>query len=216
MTENVPLSEVWRNAVDANIRYYTTLGQLTARILNVLFTTVTELRPDLQMGSSSPQPPAVPKSPPALTSQGAPSSALVLEGRAGGIALGVFLVENGLPHKVSTSVVASAFADPEGRLVRPALRFEPDRIFLEPGEQVIVRVTTVIDESLRPEMRYQGEISVPGMPGTRIPIVLRRQAGTALVTGPQAKATGPVSAPLVRRKRRSRQRVLSPRRKQKL
>jgi hypothetical protein len=213
MTEHVPLSEVWRNAVDANIRYYSTLGQLTARILNVLFTSVTELRPDLQMGSGPGQQFEVPKSPPAPSAHLAPPSAMVLEGRAGGNAMGVFLVENGLPHRVSTSVIASAFVDPEGRLVHPAMRFEPERIALEPGEQVIVRVTTVIDESLLPEMRYLGEISVPGMPGTRIPIVLRRQPGSPLVPSSRAKPSGTISTPPVKRKRRSQQRVSPPRRK---
>jgi hypothetical protein len=32
----------------------------------------------------------------------------------------------------------------------------------------------LIGESLRPNVNYRGEVSVPDLPGTRLPVVLRR------------------------------------------
>jgi hypothetical protein len=100
---------------------------------------------------------------------------MALESEAGGVALGVFLVENHLGRDVTARVSATGFTSPDGREIAPVLLFDPEVIALKPGEQVLVRVTTAVDDSLEPDVRYQGEFSVPELTGTRIPVVLRRR-----------------------------------------
>jgi hypothetical protein len=95
---------------------------------------------------------------------------------AGCTAVGVFLVENHLDHEVSARPVASVFVDSAGRQVRPEVKFDPEVVTLRGGEQLLVRVMAVIDETLEPDVRYQGEVTIPELTGTRISIVLRRPA----------------------------------------
>jgi len=39
-----------------------------------------------------------------------------------------------------------------------------------------MRVSAVITDELEPGVRYQGELTIPALRGTRIPIVLRRRS----------------------------------------
>src|SRR5262249_121912 len=84
---------------------------------------------------------------------------------------------NNLGHEVSARVKASAFSDADGRSVQPSFTFDPDLIVLAPAEQLLVRVMLLIDDSLEPEVRYRGEFTIPELPPTHIPIVLRRRPG---------------------------------------
>ena len=101
---------------------------------------------------------------------------MVLEAEGGGTAIGVFLVENLLDEKVSAPVSASAFAAPDGREVAVPLAFEPEVVILEPGEQILVRVTAQLADDLEADVSYRAELAVPGVIGTKVPIVARRRA----------------------------------------
>jgi hypothetical protein len=88
----------------------------------------------------------------------------------------VFLVENLLTEKVSAPVSASAVAAPDGREVAVPLAFDPEVVVLEPGEQILVRVAARVDDGLEADVSYRAEVAVPGVIGTRVPIVVRRRA----------------------------------------
>ena len=193
MSERLQLMDVWRRALDVNIRYYTAMGQLAVDLVKTLVSTITDLQSETPPGEQSPgaaaPPPKPPSSSPASDAT-ASTSTIVLEAEAGRAALGAFLVENRLARKVSAFVVASAFTDPQGIEVHPLIQFEPSLINLEPGEQVLVRILAQIDESLQTEVRYRGEASVPGLGGMSVPLVLRRREATApAATVPVKQAT---------------------------
>jgi len=100
-------------------------------------------------------------------------------GRRRGQAVGAFLVENRLLQRVSTPVVASTFVGPAGEEVRPHLSLDPEIVTLEPGEQVLVRVIGLIDDQLEPGVTYRGSVSVPGLGGSNVRLVLRRRVAPA-------------------------------------
>lgn len=190
------LGKVWRQSLELNIRYYSAVSRLTADYYKDLIATLADLR--VSPSQPRPQPhaspvgvsratsaqptapvPASPQVPPATAAPSPQAGVMALEGEAGGQALGVFLVANNLRHEVSARVVASTFVDANGRTVQPAFIFDPEVIMLAPGEQLLVRVMTLIDDSLEPEVRYRGEFTVPELSSTRIPIVLHRRPNQA-------------------------------------
>jgi len=181
---------VWRQSLELNLRYYSAVGRLTADYVKDLIAVLADVRslssppqpqPQAQpipVNYSSAQPTAV--APPSPQASAAPTQqvgVMVLEGEAGGQALGVFLVVNNLGHEVSARVATSAFVDANGRTVQPTFIFDPEVIVLAPAEQLLVRVMMLIDDSLEPEVRYRGEFTIPELSDTRIPIVLRRRPG---------------------------------------
>jgi hypothetical protein len=121
------------------------------------------------------RPPARPAASPGADA-GAP--ALVLEAEAGESASGAFIVENLLREGMSSPVVASAFASPDGRELRPRLAFEPEVVVLDAGEQVLVRVVATIDDALETGVDYRGEVTVPGLVSRGLSIVVRRLASS--------------------------------------
>jgi hypothetical protein len=171
MAEGAGLEQVWRRALEANARYYEALGQVTTDYLKALVGVLGDVRLPASLGGR-------PAAAPATAQPAAPApSAMVLEGVAGETAVGAFMVQNRLDQRVAAPVVTSAFLDPSGAEVRPALVFEPDVISLDPGEQMLVRVTTVIDDRLEPGTGYRGEVTIPGLSGDRVALVLRRREG---------------------------------------
>lgn len=183
------LRQVWRRSLDLNIRYYSAVGQLTASYLQDLVAMLADLQTapsrfkqqsqtqrapttSLHPSNSAPAPHTEPRAGVATTQE---MGTLVLEGELGSQALGVFLVANNMENEVSASVTASAFVDVNGRTIEPVFHFDPETIVLAPGEQLLVRVMALIDESLEPEVRYRGEFTVLELSNSRIPIVLRRQ-----------------------------------------
>ena len=160
--------DIWRRALDANLRFYGALGQLTANYFKDLFSSVlggAQTSQAARPAAAAPEPPKPQKR----------TAVMVLEEAAGKTAVGVFLVENNLGREVAERPVSSAFVDSAGRKVQPALRFDPEVVTLAPGEQLLVRVMAAIDDTLEPEVRYQGELTIPGLTSTAIPIVLRRR-----------------------------------------
>jgi hypothetical protein len=174
MAEQPGLEQIWRRALEANARYYEALGQVTTEYLKALVGVLGDVKLPASLAGRAAAP-----VPPAATPPAPAPSAMVLEAPAGQPAVGAFMVQNRLGQRVAAPVVTSAFLDPSGVEVRPALAFEPDVVSLESGEQVLVRVTATIDERLEPGVGYRGEVTVPGLSGDRIALVLRRRDETS-------------------------------------
>jgi hypothetical protein len=161
----VEVGQLWRRTLDAYVDYYRAVGRLTSAYVRAVAGTAGELR-SRTGAPPAPSPPAAPRTPPTMA----------LEAESGATAVGMFVVENGGPSTVSGTLEVASLSDPDGKQVKPTIAFEPDRVTLEPGEQAVVQATVTIDRSLRPGVDYRGEVHVPGPPGTRIPIVVRRLA----------------------------------------
>ncbi len=168
------LAGVWRDGTEAGLRYWGRLGRLAFESVAALVPLVAELRPD--------------DSGQAVLPDDSGARTILVEAEAGQTAVGLFLVENTTPEQLSVQVSVSTFLGPDGREVDPAVAFRPDMIVLESGDQLAVQVAVMIDETLDADVRYRGEISVPGLSNTRIPVVVRRRVtATTLPTG-RAKA----------------------------
>jgi hypothetical protein len=164
MSEPSSLSKVLSRVLDANLHYTALATRLATTALDSAFSVASK---------------AGPRDEPQTEISGQPGpAAILLEGEAGSTAVGFFVVENSLPHEISTPVEVSPLVDPDGLQIQSALRFDPGRISLGAGEQVVARVSARINRRLVAGTRYIGEILVPGVAGARIPIVLRRNAGT--------------------------------------
>ena len=189
------LSEVIR----LNARFANTLGRVTIEFLRDMATTLNQSplidfdgtrrqqtpRPDPYASHAprhrhaDPEPaPAPAPAPPAAPQQ----SIMLLEAEAGGTAIGFFLVQNTLAHEVSVRVQASPFVAPSAPTARPRLTFYPEPVSLAPGEQITMRALVAIDETLEPGVRYRCELTVPALPGTAIPVVVRRRRDRAAET----------------------------------
>ena len=182
MAERPDLAETWRRVMEANLRYYEGLIGLSANYLGAVVGALGSLRTPDQSAH-----PLVPGDPGRTASRAnAPAPALVLEAESGSDAMGAFLVENHLAHRVAAPIVVSAFRDPAGLEVEPALKFEPQSIALEPGEQLLVRVSVRIEEQHNVGTAYRGEVSIPGLSDSRVRLVIRRrQGGASGATGPE-------------------------------
>ncbi|MGB8770719.1 MAG: hypothetical protein WCC92_13960 [Candidatus Korobacteraceae bacterium] len=172
MNEATQLTKVWGRALDANLRYTALLSGLAARSLELLLAAVSEIGPQITTTTDAVQEVDCVTSIPAAPA--ASREAMVLEGEAGSRAFGLFVVENKLPKEVTTRVAVGPLVDPDGREIQSVLRFQPGVITLAPGEQVVAKVSARISRGLVAGVRYQGEISVPGIAGARIPIIVRR------------------------------------------
>jgi hypothetical protein len=170
-----PLEEAIRKAVDLNVRYYSSLGRLTLDYWRELLGAVTQL--NLQMNREIPSAARILQgaaaSPVTPSPTPAKAATMVIEADAGSVGVGVFMVENRLGSEVDSKVAATSFKDPRGGEVQPNFIFDPPRVALKPGEQILVRVSTTLDPTLECDTRYTGEFVVPGLRGTTIPVVLR-------------------------------------------
>jgi hypothetical protein len=164
--------DVWREAVEAGLRYWGRLGRLAFESVTALVSVAGEPRTTVDR----PQPPGAPRT-------------ILLEAAAGESAVGVFLVENTTVQVLSGPVQVSSFVDEQGREVRPAIAFRPDVVVLDPGDQSVVQVAAAVDETFEAEVRYRAEISVPGLSETRVPIVVRRRSRTSRRAGARAATT---------------------------
>jgi hypothetical protein len=165
-----PLKALWRRAVDANVVYGRAVGSLTTSHLAAVASVARGLTPARR--------PAAPARPLPVAPAPARAPRLVLEGTTGAAAVGAFVVENGLDRRVEASVAASRFEAEGAGSAAPPITFEPARIVLEPGEQTVVRALVRLDEMFAADRDYRGNFVVPGLPGTRVPVAIRR-LGTA-------------------------------------
>jgi hypothetical protein len=173
------LAEGWNAGLEAGLRYWGTFGRLAVESVTALVPLVAELRP-----SDRHRLKVVEAPPGALPAE----KTILVEAEAGQFGMGVFLVENTTAERLSAPVSASSFHDPRGREVHPRIAFRPGVVTLDPGDQQVVQLAAAVDESLQPGVRYHASISVPGLPATQIPVVLRRRQDTAPRAKPQAKA----------------------------
>lgn len=161
------LSDTVRDAAEASLRYYGRMGGLVLELAEALVPSLSGLRPEV-VRSSPPAASAATDSPRGQT--------IVIEAAAGRSGLGVFMVENTTGKKVSGPLGVSSFADESGRVVTPTVRFSPDVVSLEPGDQVLVQVVAGVDGTFEPGVRYGAEISIPELAAAGIPLVVRRRA----------------------------------------
>jgi hypothetical protein len=163
LSRTAELTQLWRRALEENLRYYGAVARLTGEYSRAVAGTARDL-----VGSRVPQTAAT------SAPDAAPAPIMALEAEAGSQAVGLFVVENRSPRRVSAAVEVPGLTDPEGRAAQVALAFEPETLDLGPGEQTLVQVSVGVDDSLREEVDYRGELHVPALPGTRVPIVVRR------------------------------------------
>jgi hypothetical protein len=169
------LAEAWREAGEASLRYWGTLGRLAFESIRTLVPLVAELRPGDPAPDGDPAAGALPKT-------------ILVEAEAGQSGLGIFVVENTTDRPLSLPVRVSAFHDPDGREVEPTIAFRPSEVRLDPGDQQVVQVAAAVDESFEPDVRYQALIGLPGLSETRIPIVVRRRQSAVRPSKRKAKA----------------------------
>lgn len=180
MTSFRGLDELWRRALELNLRYYSSVGKLSAEYLRDLAVAMSSAQTAATAPGTSTAPPGA--APSAGSGDAAASqkstaqpAVMVLEAESGSSALGVFLVGNSMTGEVSATIKPSAFLDENGHEAKVAFAFDPAVIHLHPAEQLLVRVSAVIDSSLEPGVRYRGELSIPELQGTRVPAIVRRR-----------------------------------------
>jgi hypothetical protein len=201
MADRPDLGDAWRNAMAANMRYYEAWGRIVTEWLRDL----AEVGRGLQgspAGQASPGQPAgsaamwhaPAAAEPAVSqpaNQGAgPGAALVLEASVGEDAVGAFLVENQFGRPVETQLIADQVIEPGGAALPVLLQFDPAVVSLAPGERCVVRVRLTIPEAFVPGTDYRTVIRGPDLPGTSIPVVLRRAEQAASLAEPQPATVG--------------------------
>ncbi|MDQ1625265.1 MAG: hypothetical protein QOJ49_763, partial [Actinomycetota bacterium] len=171
------LEQAWQQALQAHARYYEAWGQLASRWMRDLaeigrVTRLPKLPPLRLSTMSAPHEAAAPaptRSPvPPAADEPAPA-VLVLEGAAGDVVMGAFLVENSLPHPVDGAVEVDRFQDSHGAAVLARLDFEPSAVSLSPGERRLVRVRAELPPTLPANVDCRSTVRVLGVPGTTIP-----------------------------------------------
>ena len=99
----------------------------------------------------------------------------MLEGQAGEEVVGVFVVHNQFANRVEAPVVAEPFLNATGQSADVVSHLDPEAVSLGQGEQVVVRMRVVVPPDIGPRRRYQSRLTVPGLTGTQLPIVLYRR-----------------------------------------
>jgi len=99
---------------------------------------------------------------------------LLLEAHAGEEAAGAFVTENQFERPVTTTMVADPITGPDGAVLSATLKLDPPVVSLDAGERCVVRVSLTITEAFTPGTEYRTVIRGPDLPGTSIPVVLRR------------------------------------------
>lgn len=175
MPDQPGFGDMWRGAVAANLRYYEAWTRIATDWLRELADAGRgQQTPGGIAVRQAPTPTAAPDPGPRPRSAATPSPALVLEAVAGEQASGAFLVENQLGRPVETPMVATEVTDPAGAVLPASLEFEPAVVSLATEERCVVRVRAAITEAFAPGVDYRTVIRGPDLPGTSIPVVLRR------------------------------------------
>ena len=121
------------------------------------------------------------------------AGALVLEGMGGESARAAFLLTNDLGRPLKCEPVASSFTGPDEAATRPKVSFEPKSVELAPGEQRVVQAIVKVGKRLPAGVAYTGAISIKGMDGFSVPVVLRRRDDTPSSPIDRAAAEEPES-----------------------
>ena len=162
------LSTTVRDAAEASLRYYGRMGGLALELAETLVPSLSGLRPAVLRSSEPLAEPAAAESPGGQT--------IVIEAAAGRSGLGVFMVENTTAQKVSGPVGVSASPTRSGHEVKPKVRFSPDVVSLDPGDQVLVQVAADRRRHARARRPLRGRDQHPGALRGGIPLVVRRRA----------------------------------------
>jgi len=189
MAERLRFDDTLKRVFDANLQCYEGLSRVTAEYLQTLARVWMEAGTSV-LGRAATAATAAPAPPRPATAPPTPSPvALVLEAEAGHVAQGVVMVENRLLRRVSATVVTSAFSSGAGEEIWPTLRVQPGTIDLEPGGRALVQVGALVDERLETGMRYRGQVTVPGLSDTPIPVVLQRRPSQTVAPAPPPAET---------------------------
>jgi len=195
MADRPGFDDTLKRVFDANLRCYEGLSRVTADYLQALARVWTEAGASVigSAASAAVRPAAAPPAPPPA----APPSpvALVLEAESGQIAQVVVMVENKLHRQVSATVVTSPFSSRVGEEIRPTLRVQPGTITLEPGGRALVQISALVDDRLESGVRYRGEVTVPGLSDTPIPVMLRRRSPELDMSAAQASSAVNTTVP---------------------
>jgi hypothetical protein len=162
------LQRFWRGMVEAYVDYCRSVGRLSVNYLQAVS----------GVADGTPAAPVTVQTSGAAVRR-AGSATMALEGTAGSKAVGMFVVENSGRERISGELAVPSLTDAEGREVRAKVSFDPARVTLEPGEQTVVQASATIGRSLEAGLDYRGEVRVPGLAGTSIPIVVRRLPATS-------------------------------------
>jgi hypothetical protein len=173
------LSDVWRSALDANVRYYEAWGRAVEEYVRELGEALKGYSPTVRLPSievpltarTVPPSPARPGTSDASARSATSAPAVVLEADIGRVATGAVLVQNHLSHPVSAAVRARVEADHEVEF-----DVEPDHVELAPGEAAVVRVSATVP-AIDEAAEIRGELLVPELVGTTVPLVVRRRSG---------------------------------------
>ncbi len=190
MAESPDLSDAWRRAADANLRYYREWGRLAGTWLDELRGVGQELvsasarGPDPwsvathapeahdRSGAGAAPAPGYPRPPAGTVAPSTAAPSLVLEAAAGEPAVGAFLVENGLGHPVEAVVTADPLTGAAAGVDLDVV-FQPARLDLGTGDSTVVTVTVTVPADL-PTGDHRTTIRVPDLAGTAIGLVVRR------------------------------------------
>ena len=161
MAEGLDFSEIVRRTMEANVRFYRGWLDLTVEyfrgITDALDPEAPTGEPDETGADAEPE-----------------TGALVLEGEVGNRASGSFLVTNDLGRELTCELVTASLKGPDGKTVRPKVNFVPKSVRLEPGEQRVVQASVYVGKRLVAGDAYTGDVTIRGMEGFSIPLVLRR------------------------------------------
>ena len=159
MADAPDFSEILRRTVQANARFYKGWVDLSLEYFRGISGILGVTEPAATGGQAEAE---------------TATNALVLEGEEGTTVRGAFLVTNDLGRTIKCEFIASALQDAAGAVVRAQPRFEPASVELAPGEQRVVHAVIAVDPKLAPGVGYTGDISIKGMDGFSVPVVLRR------------------------------------------
>ncbi|MFZ5852540.1 MAG: hypothetical protein ACOYY2_14290 [Actinomycetota bacterium] len=157
MADRSGLGPAWSRALRAHARYYEEWGRLTSSWLR-------ELAGQDASDDRSPGP----------TAQD-PGAALVLEGPGDAPVSGAFLVANTLDRRVTQAIEVGGFTGPTGAVRQLPVQVDPPEVDLEPGAEIVVRVTATVPADLAGE--HRGLLRVDGMPGAEVSLLVRRTSG---------------------------------------
>ncbi len=159
MADGLDVSEMMKRAVQANAKFYKGWMDLSLEYIRGISEIIGG---PSETGDSMPE-------------MDSGTGALILEGEAGALARGSFLVTNDLEHALSCTFVSSGFRDHANMMARAAPVFDPPTVQLGAGEQRVIQVSIVVSDTLVAGVGYAGEFSIKGMEGFAVPVVLRRQ-----------------------------------------
>jgi hypothetical protein len=200
------LAAAARDLGAAGVLYVTAVTELTLDLAAALAALTAERARKTLRGSNIRFPvrasltPSTASSPLARDTVGRPETqpTILIEAEAGKAGVGVLLVENRGPKRVSAVATASTVVDPSGRQMPVEISFEPHTLELAPAEQAVVQILVIVDDSLEPGIRYVATVSLPGLSDHAVPLVVRRRVS------PATEATAATAAPTPKRTARRR------------